>query len=440
MLIPILHFHTESPSLINTTKQTSLWQIGLTWLLQLDKPVLNPTAQELDAEIEHHHRWNFWMNLGDGAFFWFGMSFISTSTIIPLFVSKLTDSTFAIALVAIIGQAGWFLFAIHLGFLTERLPMMALPLAALISLNYPTFALLLFFWLYIWFQLGAGMIAPAWSDLLARCFTVQRRANAFGTATLVGTGMGVLGATLSAWILETYPYPTNFVYTFSICTVATFLSWSIQKQLHEPVPAFVEKPPEQNHLLQRTKEILAKDRNFVLYLATRVLAGIGMMGAGFLTIAALQRWDIPDSTVGYFTSAMLLGQTVGNLIASRLADTKGHKPVLELGLGTSVVAFGLAWLAPTSQWYLLVFFLMGVELGIVIVSGTLVVLEFSEPEERPSYVGIANTITGVGNSIGPLLGGALALYSYDLLFGLGMFISLIAFVMTRWMIKDPRWV
>jgi len=431
--------------------------MALAWLLQLEQPIPNPTTRELEAEIEQHHRWNFWMNLGDGAFFWFSMSFISSSTILPLFVSKLTDSTFAIALVAILGQAGWYLpqmltagyierlprrkpFAIYLGFITERLPMMSFPLAALLSLVYPTAALALFFWLFVWFQLGAGMIAPAWSDLLARCFTVERRAHAFGTATLLGTGIGVLGATLSAWLLDAYPYPTNFVYIFSICTVTTFISWSIQSRLHEPVPAFVKEPSVQSHLAQRMWDILARDRNFTLYLASRVLAGLGTMGSGFLTVAALQRWDIPDSMVGYFTSAMLLGQTTGNLIASRIADTQGHKPVLEIGLGASVIAFGIAWLAPASLWYLAVFFLIGMALGISIVSGTLVALEFSIPEERPSYVGIANTITGIGNSVGPLLGGMLALYSYNILFGLTALFSLIAFGVTRWAIRDPRWI
>ena len=78
-------------------------------LLQLDVPVVARRESELTDEIEENFRWNFSVMVLDGAFFWFGMSFLSATTILPLFVSKITTSPFLIALVAILGQSSWYL-------------------------------------------------------------------------------------------------------------------------------------------------------------------------------------------------------------------------------------------------------------------------------------------------------------------------------------------
>ena len=43
-------------------------------------------------EIRRHTRFNFTVNVLDGAFFGLGVGFASTVTIIPLFVNSLTDS------------------------------------------------------------------------------------------------------------------------------------------------------------------------------------------------------------------------------------------------------------------------------------------------------------------------------------------------------------
>ena len=70
----------------------------LHWLLQSEKPVADRTEAELAAQIARDYRWNFTVNVLEGAAFWFGFSFASTSTILPLFVSKLTPSPHSAAI------------------------------------------------------------------------------------------------------------------------------------------------------------------------------------------------------------------------------------------------------------------------------------------------------------------------------------------------------
>jgi MFS family permease len=162
------------------------------------------------------------------------------------------------------------------------------------------------------------------------------------------------------------------------------------------------------------------------------------MGAGFATVASLQRWGVEDATVGLYTTIYLVGQTLGNLAAGFLADRFGHKLSLELGTLASVLAFAIAWLAPAPGWFFVVFVLLGFNNGAFLVSGTLVVLEFSEPRRRPTYAGMTNTVTGIANVAAPLVGAWLAAMDYSWVFSLSAAISLAATITMHWWVREPR--
>ncbi len=299
--------------------------------------------------------------------------------------------------------------------------------------------LTLFFVAYAWHGFGAGAIAPAWSDMIARMFPVDRRGWFFGLSSFIGTGLGALGAILSGWILVTFPYPQNFAYTFLMAAISITVSWVFLAFAREPVPTVpAAARPRSDQSWQKIKAIVRRDRNFRNFLNARVLANLGRMGAGFLTVAALQRWGVSDATVGLYTAALLIGQTAGNLLAGVVADRRGHKFTLELAQAASVLTFLLAWLAPEPVWFFAVFFLMGAANGISIVSGVLSVMEFSAPEHRPSYIGIGNTVSGIGSAIAPIIGGVLALYSYNLLFAVSAAVSLAAWGVLSTGLRDPR--
>ncbi|MBX3051126.1 MAG: MFS transporter [Caldilineaceae bacterium] len=428
------------------------------WLLRMNVPLPTRTDAQLDAERDSHYYWNYAVNLLDGVFFWFGLSFVSSTTILPLFISKLSDSPIPIALLAVLAQSSWFLpqlfsagiteriprmkpIVINLGLFTERLPMLFLPLAALLSLSNPLLALIIFFVAYAWHGFGAGMIAPAWSNLLARCFPVERRGRFFGITSFVGTGLGTLGAFVSGWMLDVFPFPTNFVYIFAVAALAVFVSWGFLALTREPAGhnEKVSLPARQQGQSRRKMlAIVRGDHNFRRFLMARVLSSFAAMGEGFLTVAAVRMWQVSDGTVAYFTAAMLLGQTGGNLLAGFVADRWGHKLSLELGYLCLIVSFGLAWLAPGSGWYFVVFAVLGVAAGTRVVSGILIPLEFARPEHRPSYVGISNTTMGIGSALAPLAGGLLAWFGYNTLFAVGALLAGAAFVAMRWGVTEPR--
>ncbi|MFN2303419.1 MAG: hypothetical protein ACK2TV_06770, partial [Anaerolineales bacterium] len=152
------------------------------------EPSITPSSKN------DHYRWNFTVNLLDGASYWFGYSFISTSTIFPLFISKLTDSLWPIGLISLISSAGWFLpqlisaritegyakmkvIVVGWGLFLERLPVWLMVLSAFIANRSPQLALILFLLFFTWFSLGAGVVAPSWMALLAKIFSPEKRGS-----------------------------------------------------------------------------------------------------------------------------------------------------------------------------------------------------------------------------------------------------------------------
>ncbi len=428
---------------------------ALAWLLELNRPVPALSSDELAAEVERNYPWNFVVNLLDGVWFMFGASLLSSTTILPLFLSKLTTAPLAFGLLAVIAQAGWFLpqlftanlteqlarkkpVVVNLGLFLERLPVWLMVAAAATAYRAPELALVLLLGAYAWHMVGAGAVAVSWQDMIARCFPLDRRGRFFGTTSFLGAAAGALGAVLSTWLLPRYPFPTNFVIVFFIAAVGISVSWCFLALTREPAQVTTAPRRSSMEYLAGLPELLRQDHNYRRYLITRLLMALGGMSTGFLTVAAVSRWAVPDRDAGLFTLALLAGQTLGTLTCGFLADRFGHKVCLELGNLAGLAGFGLAWLAPGPEWYYAVFALLGFLAGAILVSGILIVMEFSNAERRPTYVGIANTAVGLVGVAAPLIGAALAGVGFNLLFAVSAVCYLGAFALFRWWVREPR--
>ncbi|MEM7034581.1 MAG: MFS transporter [Chloroflexota bacterium] len=435
--------------------QPSIKQKVLRHLLALDQPITILNATEAMAAQARNFRWNFFFNAIDVTFFMGAISLLSATTILPLFVSKLSDSTIPITIVAMLAQGGFLLpqilsanfieqldhkkpVVVNLGFLTERLPAILLVLAPLAAFWSPFAALILFLVLYAWFLLGGGVVTPAWQDMVARCFPVQWRGRFFGSTMFLGTLYGIGIATAGGIILDSVLFPLNFAILFGIAGLSIIVSWFFLAQVREPIEAVNVPERSTRQYLAELPALLKADHNFRNYLIARFVMALAEMGSGYLTVAALQVWAISDSLVAAFTTATLLGQTCASLLMGFLADRYGHRLSLEIACFSSALAFGIAWLAPDPTWYLAVFFLLGVFMGARIVSGMMVVLEFCTPEKRPTYVGIANTLSGIGSIIAPLIGAALLIGGYSWSFVGSLLASVVALFLFRFLVIEPR--
>src|SRR5215475_11209436 len=80
------------------------------------------SSSAVQQQIERDYRWNFTVNALDGATFWFGMSFISSTIILPLYVSHFTDNPLLIGLIPFLTTSGFLLPQLFVANAVERAP------------------------------------------------------------------------------------------------------------------------------------------------------------------------------------------------------------------------------------------------------------------------------------------------------------------------------
>jgi MFS family permease len=411
----------------------------------------------VQQQIERNFRWNFTVNVLDGASFWFGMSFISSTVILPLYVSHFTNSLLLIGLIPFLSTAGYLLpqlfsantieraprkkfFPVTLGFFLERLPIFLLaPAAYFLASGQPMLAVAVFFVLYAWHCLGTGMVVVGWQDMIAKLIPVDKRGRFFGITNFIGNGTGVLGALGVPLILSQFAFPSGYVISFTIAAVLIFLSWVFLSLAREPAVPSSKPPVSQLDYLRSLPEVLRRDGNFSMYLLSQIIFSLSGMATGFLVVYTVRAWNLPDAEASGFTVALQIGLALANLFFGFLSDRKGHKLNLEICTVLSVLSLVLAIFAPSPWWFLPIFFLRGAVNAGTFISGISIVYEFTGAENRPTYIGLANTIAGVAAGIAPLIGGWLAgATSYRVMFIFAAIIGVMSWVLLRFAVHEPR--
>jgi MFS family permease len=413
----------------------------------------------LEQEVERNYKHNFLVNVLDGTFFWFGFTLISPTIILPVYISHFTHNTFLIGLIPAIANFGFLIpqlftsnwvqrlprkkvMVVYVGLFSERLPVILMaPTALLLVKDHPLAALIVFFVLFTWHELGAGFIMVAWQEMLAKVFPTDRRGRFFGLANFGGTASGVVGAMMVAWLLNRYIFPTGYILTFAIAGAFIFFSWICLAQTREPVVHSQQPAISFSEYFHSLPGIFHKDVNFRRFITAQGVINLSGMAAGFLVVYATLRWKLPDSQAGDFTMAMLAGQALANLAFGWLSDRKGHKLVIELSSLVGMVSFLLAAFSPAPEWFYVVFFLRGVAVAGLNLSVTMLPLEFCAPEIRPTYIGLTSTITGVVSGFAPILGSLLAVgLGYPMMFIISGVIGLAGYACLHWMVRDPRYI
>jgi MFS family permease len=414
-------------------------------------------SPEVQQQIERNFRFNFLVNSLDGASYWFGYSFIAPTIILPLYISHFTSNPLIIGLIPFLNTAGFLLpqlftsnfveraplkkfFPVNLGFFLERLPVFFLaPSAYFFAVDQPALALASFFLLYAWYCGGAGLIIVGWQDMVAKIIPVDKRGRFFGITNFIGNASGIFGALAVAYVLGRSDFPLGYVFSFTAAAILIFLSWAFLSLTREP-PVHTNKPRvSQTQYLRSLPEIVRKDRNFSKYLFSQIIFALGGMATGFLIVYTADTWNLPDSQAGAFIIAMQVGQAISNLFFGFLADRTGHKLNLEICALVSAVSLVLAIIAPSPVWFFVIFFMRGAVVAGTFISGISIVYEFTGAENRPTYIGLANTVPGVASAIAPLIGGWLAgAVSYQWMFALTALIAVASWGLLRFTVREPR--
>jgi MFS family permease len=373
-----------------------------------------------------------------------GMAWVDPSSVLPLFIGKLTPSTVIVGLVMVLQRLGWLLpqivMAAVLGHRPHRLPWLRWPV---LLGRLPLLAFVVYLWLrgvgdaavVIWFMiiaylsvsLGNGLLGISWQDIIAKSIPSRLRGRFFG-AMQFATAVSAFGVGFVVrWMLgpDGPEFPKNYTYLFTF--MAAFLTVSIIGcwMVREPVRPVLERRQSVLEIVKSALPTLQRVAGFRTLVLVAVL-GFGMSWATpFYMVHAKENLGARDQIAGVYIWALTIGGAIASVWWGYLNDRRGPRavvrgacivitatPLLALGLPPVVRlaagAFpGLS--AGVPYVFALVFLSAGSAMGATWMGATNYLFELASHQDRPRYIALMNLLTAPG-ALAPLLIGWLLEY------------------------------
>lgn len=415
------------------------------------------TGGAAQVAIEKDRDWNFTVNVLDNMFYALAISLVSQETIMPLLVSRLTDSEIAVGMISAIFSLSFLLpqllVANHAQGLKRKLPFVLLVSGSLQRLPYPLIglalllfaveapglALALFFIGIAAAALGGGLVTPAWFTMIGKVIPVRRRGIFFGLADGGGLLMGVVGAYFVGRILDAVDFPGNFTLLFLIAGLPLAISWFALSLTREPESDDIKQTVPLRHYMKQLPAVLREHSNYRRFLVGYAMLRLSMMAVSFFIILANLRFELSGANIGLINAIFFGSQALMRLTFGWLGDRWGHKRNLVISAACMALAAVFALNATSVLGLIPAFFCLACAISSDVVSHFNIVLEFATPAEQPTFIGLTNTLIAPFTFAGPILAGWMA-GSFDIsaLFVVSLLCGIIGAALLLWWVKEPR--
>lgn len=419
-----------------------------------------------DSSVEYAHtRWNFAVIVADASAFITGLAFASPVIVLPLFVERLSGSTVLVGVLSAMQMSGWFLPQLLGASLVEhrprkkpfmlkvcaagRVPMALIPLSVLALVDRPQALLAVFLSVHLLFYLSDGLIGVAWTDIGAKTIPPRMRGRFYGAMQLVGGLLSVLAGVAVNRILANprLPYPRDYALLFAIEFVLLMVSLGFLGLIREPLRPVRSERRSVGQLLRGSPGLLRANPQFVRLVIVMAFVGAGAIALPFYGLYARVRLGVPEAMAGVFVSAQMAGGIASSIVWAWLSDRHGSSRVVQGTTLCNLAAPLFAWLAPpvlahygagtVAYGYGFTFFMLGAAINGAWIGSTNFTLESVGEKERPTYLGLLNTMSAPLTLL-PILGGwVVRATSYQAMLAVAAISGAMAVAACAWL-REPR--
>jgi predicted MFS family arabinose efflux permease len=317
-------------------------------------------------------------------------------------------------------------------------------LIVLLGEGQPGAILVAFFICYGIAAVGDGLVGVPWADLIGTSLDSRWRARMFGIMSASAGLIMLLIAPLIGQVLgdQGPAFPNNYALLFGASGLCFAVSIISVLFIHElPGGKAVDKTPSFAEFLPHLGQVLRRDGQFRAIILTRMFTSLFAMAAPFYIGFATVQLGLSSEVA---VPTLLAMQTAGGISGALLYTWLGARNNLmyiRLALGGAAllpISALLAGLVGPLPLYL-GFLMFGLTLSNLGLSYQNWVVTYADPDQRPIYIGLFNTVGAVTVLISPIIGGTIAQnFGYEPLFGVALMMVLGALFITLRYVRNPK--
>jgi MFS family permease len=373
---------------------------------------------------ERKYRRNYIALLLDGFFFSFSASIFSHTTVLPVYVSSLSENRIFISLLAVLFFSlsnGASVLSCIIGVntrspkwaaiiicLTQRLGFFLIFLSTYTVTGNRNLAIGLFFFSYAIYGTAAGMSGPVHSTLVSG--TIYRNiASFYGTYSLSGALAGIISAQGIRIILERYPFPVNYGHLFLLGLVIAMLStFSLAIGISETRIERKQTTMNFTQLPFAFKKVLVENKKYRNFLFVRIFAAMAEMCIPFYIIRVKSMDGAGEGIVGIMTTVLMVSNMVNAKILGRIGDRMGPLVIMRIAAGAGALASVLALIMPSPVFgYILFVLVSAAERGNYLAT-SVAAIHYSERGMVSIYTALCGIIVAPFYAIFAFCGGIIA--------------------------------
>lgn len=415
---------------------------------------------EFNAHHERVYRRNFFLLVIDGILFMVALGMIGSTTVIPDFIRRLTDSEILIGLSGTLFDIGWTLPQLFIAryvvrferkkwlFAGPNIPVRLVILifaviVVLLGAERPGAILAAFLICYSIAAIGDGVVGVPWADIAGTSLDSRWRARMFGLMSAL-SGLIMLGVTPLIGIVlsdANLPFPNNYALLFGGAGVLFALSIIPPLLLIElPGSKAVEKMATMSEYLPALGRVLREDVPFRAIIITRMLTTLFTMAAPFYIGFATVQLGLSSTVAVPTLLAMQTVGTIGGALIYTWLGARNNLLYIRLALaGASLLpisALLAAFVGPLPLYF--GFLVSGLAMSNLMFSYQNWVITYAAADKRPVYTGLFNTIAAVTSLTAPFIAGTIVQnVGYEALFVVAIIMISSAMYVTLRYLRSP---
>ena len=271
------------------------------------------------------------------------------------------------------------------------------------------------------FAIAGTFASVSYTDILGKSLLKEQRPQFFVKRQVMNSIGFLVSALIARYVLGQMEYPSNYMWLFGMASILLLIAslgfWALDEKN-------ITVPGSGYNILQVIKSIpthLRTDQNLRRYIYLINLTGFGLTLMPFYIVMARTEYELTGSQVGSYLLTNIIGMITSNYMWAKVVKKFGFRGVVKgcIICGSILPILALFLVRTPIEYFLIVFFIMGVGLSARKIAFEGLFLEITSDENRALYKGIVGA-TSVSTALFPLVaGGLITVVGYAPVFVIG---------------------